>query len=426
MCGSVGRIAFIRWILLLCTLLNFCFSFSVLANEANAVQYEREALFYENLASQTSDGDRKQEYRLLAERKRESASLEREKHFRRPSHPIQDTKEIRQIDRTLPVPENRLGEGIWEIGLGVGNGIWDVSPGGMYIQDPALIGFLKTDFVPRGGIGYDNIFTIDSRESPRKYAVFPAFLKLHYFDPSLRYGFGFQERSFQKNVSYNAWDETFPQRRINAFHYGRLEWLESKFSIFYREDWSYDKTLHLVWGLRVQSANLIEKAGLPLFPATFEYNEFSYSFAPNLGVGYTQNFLGLFLFSFGVEIFYGFGGIEYEKRLVRGEQSFPVFSYVRTEDPIPMNVQGGEFYIRYDFLLNERNRLGISWNFLQFFRQTHQKNFPLVIASDFETLSNEYKRILARTLVYNAESSSLSSQRYQILRWFQLEYVHVF
>lgn len=401
---------------------------NIFPNEANAVQLDKEAKELEEYANSLEDIQAKEEYLLLAKRKRESAQLERQSQYFQPKPLIEDTKTIHEREKTFPKPSKRWMDGIWVLQLGVGSAILDISPGPMYLQNPFLIRFLGTDFVPRAGPAYDNIFNINSSESPRKYIVTPRNFQLFYYDLEGRFGIGIQERGFRKNISYNAWNPEAPQSLSNAIQFGEFSWVESKLSLRYREDINYKKAFQYLWGLRIQSVNIVDKAALPNRPGTNEYYENNFSIAPNLGIQYIQNFFGVFLFTVGVELGLGWGGINYEQKFLRARNGdLPSsFRYLRTEKRIPMEVTGGEFYIHYDFILSENQRLGLSWNYHHFNRVTNQRHFPLIIASSPDLALLEYRRVYARTLIYNEEDNRQENLRYQILRILQLEYTILF
>jgi hypothetical protein len=423
--GRIISFYFLSFIILLAL---FPLFHKVDANEVNAVRLDIEARELERKAEVETDNSIKEELLIIAQRKRESARLEREKHFNFPGEFIINPVIPREIDKTFPKPRNTNLGGVFEISLGLGSGIFNPTPGGEYLTDPYVSAFAGTNFVPRTAIPYDNIYYINSQESPRGYAFHPLNFRINYFSEDLKYGFGLEERSFVKDTSYNAYSTSNPGRFDNAFQSSEYRWSETKLNFFYRDNWSHDKTLTMIWGIRAQSSEVSETALLPNIPGYFNYNEISYTIGPNLGVNYSQNFLSSFVFTAGIELTVGIGGLEYDRQIYRsGAGRFREFySDVGTTDPIQLLTVGSEFYTKYDFLLNEQNRFGIKLNYMDFRRQTSSESFPRIYTNSVDNFVSEFYRFYTRNLIYNEESKRMGENRKHIFRWISLEYTYVF
>lgn len=401
--------------------------FPLYSNEVDAYRLDKDAEYLERLAEKSQSPEEKAEYRELAKRKRESAIQARKNHYLPPQPYIENPKEITEMDRPFPIPEKKFVDGIWEFSLGYGSGYLNASPGGEYIQDPFLATALGTDFVPRNPLAYDNIFYLNSAENTRRFTIHPFHFKLNFFSEDYKFGFGLEDRGIVFDSSYNAWSSTNPLNRFNAQLNGEFRWNETKFNFFYREDLDYDKTITMIWGARLQSAILSESAVLPLAPGYYEYNENSYSVGPNIGMNYSQNFLGAFVFTAGIELSIGGGGLQYDRTffLEGNSRVSDYFSRVEMDKPIQLQTLGGEFYTKYDFLINDTNRLGVSLIYHHFQRNTKSERLPLIYTNRPEFYPFEYQEFFARTLVYNFDRDSGNS-RYQIFRWISLEYTYVF
>lgn len=400
----------------------------VQANEAKAVALDEAARALELKASKEKDPKIREELLLIAEFRREDARIQREKHFAPPFESnIIDTKDKSPITR--PFWKNPIAKGTFELSLGYGTGTFTASRGREYLNDPALIYLTGGQYFPRASLAYDNYSYYTVGDNPDSYGVHPLNIKLSYLNNASNYGFSYEARGFSRDVSYSPWGIARPYDPTNAIQKADYKWNESKWNFFYQENWSYNRGFRVILGLRSIASELNEVAILPNTNSYREYNEQSISLGPNLGLNYIHNFFGVFIFTTGLELSAGSGSQFYDSITLRSKSSFTGtgnFSYLEQEKPIDLTVYGGEFFGRFDYLINENNKLGIAMTYHHFYRVTEARRLPVILSNEVDQLISDYRGFFIRNYLYNDESKEYGKTRFQILRWISLEYSHAF
>ncbi|WCL47763.1 hypothetical protein [Leptospira sp. GIMC2001] len=399
------------------------------SSEVKAVQYDREAEELEKKANLEQDPIEQERLRNLAKFRRQDAAISRQKHFYNPPKmKIVDGRDFGEIDRPFPRSHSSGIKGMVDFTLGYGSGDFISSPGGEFQKNPYLIFAANAEFIPRSSLGYDNIINYNSVENRTVYGIFPRNLRIRYTDESNVFGFMYEGRGFILDSSYNGFASADISSRGNAIVDSEYRYFESKFSYFYREDWSYDKTFTLILGLRTQNHSYMESGLLPNARIFNDYTEQYFGLGPNIGMNYSQNFFGVFVFTAGLELTVGGGVIDYETLVLRdaGINRPANFSKMTMEDPVLVSYIGGEFYTKFEILINEKNRFGIGLNYHDFNRITENTSTPLYLSNDFRQIQSDYTRYFIRNLIYNEDGKSGNPTRYSIMRTINLEYTYVF
>lgn len=424
----LGRITRQLYLLLILSLLFGYISIPIYSNEAKAAALDEAARDLELKASKEKDPKIREELLRIAEFRREDARIEREKHFAPPFESnIIDTKDTSPVMR--PYWKNPTTEDTFEVSLGYGSGSFAPSRGREYLTDPVLIYIAGGPYYPRTSLAYDNYSYYTIGNNPNVFGVHPINMKLSYLNNAHNYGFSYEGRGFSRDVSYSPWGLGRPSSPSNAILKSDFKWNENKWNFFYQENWSYNRGFRVILGLRSISTKLKEVAFLPNINSYRDYNEESYSLGPNLGLNYSHNFFGVFIFSSGLELSAGSGSQFYDSTTIRSASSYTGnvnFSYLDQEKPIDLTVYGGEFFGRFDYLISENNKLGVAMTYHHFYRITEARRLPVMFSNEVDQLLSDYQSFFIRNYLYNDESKEYGKTRYQILRWISLEYTHAF
>lgn len=395
-------------------------------SEFKAIALEEEAKALETRALQEKNPEIRKDLETLARFKREDASIEREKNFRKPQLPvIHDTQTKGSQHRVFLYQEQ--SNTTWELAFGYGSGGLLSSRGREWLNDPYSIVLARGSYYPRTSLAYDNYTYYNIGSNRNNYPIHPINLKITRWNNQKKYGWSWESRSFQKDASYTAIHPQNPNHPYNALQTADYNWSETKASFQYRDNLDYNKGFTVILGIRSLSTAYQESAYLPFLDQYRKYKDVGNTVGPNIGLSYSQNFYGLLVFTSGLEVSAGGGGLFYDSTVLRGKSSATGnanFSILEHKKPIDLVTFGGEFYGKFDFILNDRHRLGLGLNYHHFFRITESRRLPHILSNEWEQIARDYESFAIRNLLYNEDKNNQA--RFQILRWISLEYTHVF
>jgi len=425
--SSLGRIEHYLLIVLLCA-----FAYPLSAGEVRAVQLEKEANHFERQSRIELDPDKQKYLKDLAKVRREDAALERKRHFKSetPVSIIGDGMNGKNL-KTFQTSSNTFEGGTIELTSTVGAGSFSSTAGSELLGFASQVGVTDSRTFLRNRLSYDNIPYYNNLGSASRYAIQPIGLKLRYTNNEDKYGFQFDIRSFNKDTSFISWDYFTNDLANNTFQDSSYFWSDAKINYFYLEEFAYNQSIEFIFGLRNQSSLIKEKASLPYSGRYREYNESANYFGPNLGFAYKKNFYGVFIFTAGIELSALGGALDYNSLELRSQsplldQNIASFSKIDMEKPIFLSMSVIELYAKYDFLIGERNRIGIGLTSIQSYRTSNwDQDLPTIISSNQAQLVEDYKNFIIRNILYNQESQNLGGRNMNI-QYIQLELTHVF